>query len=360
MTELFYPHVAGSERRFFEIGRRLAKRGHQVHVFTVRYDMTLPKEESIQGMVVHRYAYSKNYLSSNTSRSLRGVIKYSILTFVNLIGKHFDICYSNEWPIIHSFFAKPAVPHLVQEWCEVWPDPLRMTILQKILKRFGDYHVAVSGFTRERLLNFLELSPEKVRVIPNGVNYSDFSSDLQNRVRGRIVFVGRLVPHKHIDLLIDAFLKVKEYIPEAELHIVGTGPMLSSLREKAATIDRCFVHGYLSEDDMINLLKASSVFVLPSEREGSSLVALEAMAAGLPLITVDFPNNAAKELARFNCCLVTKPDDKSIASTIVRVMQNERLWESMSHNAIAYAEKCDWDRVSLLMEDCLNKMVRDG
>jgi glycosyltransferase involved in cell wall biosynthesis len=352
--------MAGTERRFFEIGKRLVERGHEVHVLTIRYDNNLPKEEMIEGMFVHRYAYSKNYVLPKTSRSLEGVIKYSLLTFVKLFGKHFDICYSNEWPIFHSLFAKPAVPCLVQEWCEVWTNPGKVTVLQKILTRFGDHHVAVSQFTEKRLINLLKLDPEKVTVIPNGVDYPNFRNDLGNKVRGRIVYVGRLVPHKRVDLLIEAFQKVKENVPEAELHIVGTGPLLSSIKEKSSTIRDCFVHGFLSEEDLRDLLKTSWVFVLPSEREGSSIVALEAMAAGIPVITVDFPNNAAKELAQFSCCLVTKPNSKSIASAVLRLWGDEELWSNIRQNALEFAEKNNWDTVSIQIEECMRKMVCDA
>jgi glycosyltransferase involved in cell wall biosynthesis len=111
---------------------------------------------------------------------------------------------------------------------------------------------------------------------------------------------------------------------------------------------------------MRNLLKTSSVFVLPSEREGSSIVALEAMAAGVPLVTVDYPNNAAKDLARFNCCLVSKSNSMSIASSIQELLDNRALWCRMNRNAIKFAKEYNWDTVSTQMEDCMLKMVCDA
>ncbi len=358
IIELFYPHVAGSEKRFFEIGKGLVKRGHEVHVFTIRYDASLPKEETIEGMFVHRYACS-GYITHGISRSMRGVLTYSFLTWMKLSGKQFDVCYSNEWPIFHSMFAKLAVPCLVQEWCEVWTKPKKITYLQRLLKRFGTYNVAVSEFTAKRLTDFLKLSPQKMAIIPNGVDHSQLYSSSSSHVWGRLIYVGRLVDHKHTELLFDAFCRIKKTVPQAELHIIGDGPLLEALTEKASQIDGCFVYGFLSDEAKLALLKTAWVFVLPSEREGFSIVALEAMAAGVPVVTVDFPDNATKEFAQFNCCLVAKPDGASIAAAITQLLDGPK-WGVMHGDALSFSKKYDWDLVSGQVEDLMYKLVYDA
>jgi len=360
LIELFYPHVAGCENRFFEIGRRLSQRGHEVHVFTLQHDSILPREETIQGISVHRCAYSGNYLSSNGLRSVGGVLKYSLAAFSRLVRKDFDIYYSNQYPMVHSIFAKPVAQPLVQEWCEVWNYSLKAEMLQEILKWIVDYHVAVSEFTRRRLIGFMGIKPEKVSVVPNGVDASKFHDDEKRKTSGRIVYVGRLVPHKHIEMLMDAFHQVKQKTDDAELHIIGEGSYLSSLRQKAAKTKDCYVHGFLPEDEMIDLLNSSWLFVLPSEREGSSISVLEAMASGLPFVTADFPDNAVKDLAEFKCGLVTEPNDDAIASAIFQLMSDEQLYSQMSHNALSYAKQQDWNLVTDRMEDLLYRVIRDS
>jgi glycosyltransferase involved in cell wall biosynthesis len=355
IVELFYPHIAGSEKRFFEIGKGLVKRGHEVHVFTIRYDAKLPKEEIIEGMFVHRYA-SAGYITHGVSRSLRGVFTYSFLTLTRLLRQRFDVCYSNEWPIFHSMFAKLAVPCLVQEWCEVWTKPKKITFLQRLLKRCGTYNVAVSEFTSQRLTHFLKLNPQKITIIPNGVDHTQLSYGSENHVWGRLVYVGRLVDHKHTELLFDAFLRIKKTVPEAELHIIGEGPLLAALNEKAAQTEGCFVYGFLPEEAKWALLKTAWVFVLPSEREGFSLVALEAMAVGVPVVTVDFPDNATKEFAKFNCCLVAKPDGASVAKAITKLL-DKTVWKGMHEDALSFSQKYDWELVSGQVEDLLHKLV---
>ncbi|MEM1989942.1 MAG: glycosyltransferase family 4 protein [Candidatus Bathyarchaeia archaeon] len=357
LTELFHPHIGGSERRFFEIGRRLAEKGHEIHIFTLQYDRKLPRKETIAGMTVHRYAKSENYIRPDGGRSIQGVLKYSLGTLIQLLDRDFNVCYSNEWPITHSILARPVSRLLIQEWCEVWSRPTSVTLLQNLLKKMPNHHTAVSEFTKQRLINLLGINPWKISVIPNGVDCVKLESNPGSKIWGRIIYVGRLVPHKHIELLLNAFRQVKGKISDAELHIIGSGPLLPSIKSWASGIKDCLLHGFLPENDLVDLLKSAWLFVLPSEREGSGIAPLEAMAAGIPVVTVDFPDNAVKDLAKLNCCLVTKPESCAIASEILRLLKNEGEWMEMSYNAAKAAKRYDWSIISSMMEDFLLRVA---
>jgi glycosyltransferase involved in cell wall biosynthesis len=359
LTEFFCPHIGGCETRFFEVGRRLVSRGHEVHIFTIQYDAKLPKEEVVEGMKVHRYAYSSKYISDDSFRSFGGILKYSYQSFGKMWGSHFDIYYSNQWPMLHSIFVNPLVSPLIQEWCEVWETPRKVAFMQKMLRHVGDYHVAVSEFTQERLVNLLKIKPKKITMIPNGVDSAKFSTS-QQKVWGRIVYAGRLVPHKHVDLLVAAFKEIKAKVPQAELHIIGSGLCLQEIKEKAVGIKDCFVHGFLPEDQMIELFRSSWLFVLPSEREGSGIAAMEAMAAGVPFITLNYPNNGAKELCRFKCGLVIEPSADSIASTVVQLFGDKAAWTELSSNALNVAKMYDWDMITNQVEDLFVRVASES
>lgn len=352
VTELFHPRIAGCERRFFEIGKRLSQRGHEIHVFTLRYDANLPQEEAIEKMLIHRYAGSGNYISHRGYRSFGGVFQYAFGTFRKLLGQDFDIYYCNQWPVFHSFFAKPLASPIIQEWCEVWTGA-KMMVLQKLLKFVGDHHVAVSEFTRRRLVNLLGIEPERISVVPNGVNYRRFSKDSHEKKWGRIIYVGRLVPHKNVEMLIDAFRIVKEKVPEAELHVVGSGYLLSLIERQASNLDDCFIHGFLPDNQMFRLLKTSWLSVLLSEREGSGISCLEAMSAGVPVITADYPDNAAKDTVACGGGITVQPTSSAVASAILNVLFDESLWKKMSRKAKEFAAHYDWDVIADLAESRL-------
>lgn len=360
LIELFYPHVAGCENRFFEIGRRLVKHGHEVHVFTLQYEADLPKEETVDGIIVHRYALSGNYITPTGFRSVNGVLKYALGTLARLLTENFDIYYSNQWPMMHSVFARPTASPLLQEWCEVWTRSQRMMMLQKILSLMSAHHVAVSEFTRRRVVNFLKVAPEKVSVIPNGVNCRKISDGSNHKTRGRIVYVGRLVPHKHVEMLVDAFRQVKKKSPKAELHVIGSGPSLAMIKDQASGLDDFFIHGFLPENQMLDILRSSSLLIFPSEREGSGIVALEAMAAGTPVITVDFPDNAAKELVNGMNGLVVPPSTDAMAQATLTLFDDESRLCEMSEYAQAFARQYDWDSIVVDFEEVLKNVVEQS
>jgi glycosyltransferase involved in cell wall biosynthesis len=160
-------------------------------------------------------------------------------------------------------------------------------------------------------------------------------------------------------LLVNAFREVKKKIPTAELHIIGSGSKLQSIRNAATAIKDCHVHGFLPEEQMVNLLKSAWLFVLPSEREGSGLAVLEGMAAGVPFITINHPDNATKELCQFKCGLIAEPHETSIAAAITQLFSNEELWNELHVNALNFAKKYDWDTITNHVENFFGEVVKN-
>lgn len=354
-TELFYPHIGGTEKRVHEIGKRLVGFGHEVHVFTSRYAENLSEYSEVDGIHVHRYAYAPNYVTPAGRRSVGGTLKYSLETAVKAYRNDLDVYYFYQWPILHSILSKPFIPRLVYDWCEVWYDEI--VVLERIVKRLVDYHVAVSEFTKRRLVDFLSVSPNKVTVIPNGVDYNMFAGGSVSRTPGKLVYVGRLFPHKHLDITIRAFLKVKESLPDAELHLIGTGSMLPEVKALARKHSGIFVHGELPLDRVLEVLRQSWLFVSASEREGSGIAALEAMAAGLPVVTVNYADNATRDFVNDGCCLAVEPNSDELASCILSLASDEELWNRLSRNASNFARRHDWTDITHQLVRFLKQVV---
>ncbi|MFO1022423.1 MAG: glycosyltransferase [Planctomycetales bacterium] len=157
-----------------------------------------------------------------------------------------------------------------------------------------DNHVCVSQAVATHSMQHAGLSPAKIEVIPNGVDFEKFAQaePLDRASLGvpsdAFVFltVGRLDPQKGIFDLLQAFEMVRAKSPAVHLLIVGQGAEKEQIEEwiRARQMGNCVqLLGY--RDDVPRLMKTADVFVLSSLWEGMPNVLLEAMAAGLPVIS---------------------------------------------------------------------------
>lgn len=163
--------------------------------------------------------------------------------------------------------------------------------LDRLTERLVNRHVCVSHDVARFSREVAGLSPEKLVVIPNGVDADFFASakpaDLSEfgfpANAEVILFVGRLDEQKDPLLALDTFQLLMTKYPTARLLIVGTGPLAAEVRRRADRMNgRVALGGYRS--DVANLMKASRCLVLPSRWEGMPNVVLEAIAAGLPVV----------------------------------------------------------------------------
>jgi glycosyltransferase involved in cell wall biosynthesis len=127
-----------------------------------------------------------------------------------------------------------------------------------------------------------------VTTVNPGVNTGVFTPGDGDREKDkRVLFVGRFVPVKNIELLIEAFSRVTDSHPEAELVLVGDGPRRDTLRievEQQGLSDQVRFTGYIPNDELPDIYRNASIFVLPSKSEGYPITLLEAMSCGTPVV----------------------------------------------------------------------------
>jgi len=191
----------------------------------------------------------------------------------------------------HSVTTSNGLPY--QERYFRWVKPLTSQV------------VFVCDFVRRGLENKLRYPPEKCSVILNGIPLSPFLAHAATpgarRPRIRFGTIGRLVPAKGHAILLDAFARVRQAAPEAELSIYGYGDLQENLSTQIAKLDlegRARLEGRTANS--AETLQDLDVFVFSSVNEGLPLVILEAMAAGLPIVTTNvggIPEVLSKESA---------------------------------------------------------------
>jgi glycosyltransferase involved in cell wall biosynthesis len=160
------------------------------------------------------------------------------------------------------------------------------------VKPFTSRVVFVCDFVRRGLEPKLGYPAEKCSVILNGIPLAPFLAHpaLPGARRPRIRFgtIGRLVPAKGHAILLEAFARVRQAAPEAELSIYGYGDLEENLNAQIAKLGlegRARLEGRTANS--AETLQDLDVFVFSSVNEGLPLVILEAMAAGLPIVTTD-------------------------------------------------------------------------
>ena len=165
-------------------------------------------------------------------------------------------------------------------------DSIYTFIRRIILRRFTyDGMISVSKELKSVLSNY----HGTVEYIPNGVSVDEFPVP-DGYGNKEILFVGRLRPKKNPTDIVKAMNNVIAENPRASLHIVGTGPLRSRIEQ--AVVDQgvdgaVTVHGRISDDELQELYRRCSIFVLPSDWEGHPLVLLEAWASGMTVIGTD-------------------------------------------------------------------------
>lgn len=165
-------------------------------------------------------------------------------------------------------------------------------LIERFLSRQCDAVIAVSGGERDHALQFLEIEPRRVHVIPNGIDTTQNVSRPQARARlglgddERVVgFVGRFVPQKNTPRLIEAFALAAQACPALRFAVVGGG-------EGTDSVTQALAHYALREKTSLWLDQAArplspgfDVLCCSSDYEGISLVFLESLAAGVPIVT---------------------------------------------------------------------------
>jgi len=139
--------------------------------------------------------------------------------------------------------------------------------------------------------DFLEAETDikGVHAVSCGIDAALYTPSFAKRTRNRIIFVGRVTAEKHIDVLIKAVARLDPAL-DVQLEIVGGGDLMKELQALSKSLgiaDRTTFAGYVTDDELRDLLTNATVFAMPSVAELQSIATMEAMASGLPIVAAD-------------------------------------------------------------------------
>ena len=366
VTAWFPPIIVGSGNRFYEIGKRLARK-HEIDVYTLRVDWHA-REEMMDGMHIHRYGRFNISKSGSIEESYHLLKLRFSLDVLRKLSRNFDIIdcniVSKVLPFASYLLSKISGASVILTWHEIWHmqnfkvlNPmlaLPAFFIELFIPRLADVNIAVSGTTKRRLVSLLGADPKKTHVIPNGVDMKKFRDTSVEKKYGRILYIGRLESHKRVDTLIRAYRRLKRGYADIELIIVGTGsqkPHLKAL-SRELNLEVEFLEP-LPYERLVELMKSAWVLVLPSVREGQGIVLLEAMAAGTPPVAVNAPGSGVVDAVTdgYNGLLAPSAGERELESAIERLLTNEDLYERLRKNGLEFVKKYDWEVVAKRTEE---------
>lgn len=225
--------------------------------------------------------------------------------------------------------------------------------------------IAIARSTKDFLTRIIGIKEERIDVIPTGVDTVCFSPNtpirkniIPQRLMSRevILFAGRLVEYKGVDILIRAFKGVSEEFPDAELCILGQGSEEENLRRLASKLDvqnKITWINYVPHHLMNQLYAVSTVFVLPSRVEPLGIVLLEAIASGKPVVATKVGGIPDIISNGVNGVLVRPNSAKDFENGLRMVLENDQLAKRLGRQGRLLAESAfSWrviaERIALL------------
>ena len=309
VTHTFLPHVGGIERVVYEQSKRLMKMHFDVEVITHRN--YTPSRYTYDGIKVRCYDALNVGFRLGIPYPIPNVT--SAKTFLEAV-KSSSLIHAHGHPYLSSWTAgklskryrKPfflTQHNTFIEYNGVWDNVERVNdlVIGKQTLKAADRIIAISKATENYVLR-LGADPEKVKVIYNGVDLNRFRllPEAKMQVRNKLgiseeaivaLTVRRLVYKNGIDTLLESAKTAVKENPNIVFLAVGKGPDFEDVKTRIAQlgIEKNFVlPGFVSDEDLPNYYNAADFFVLPSKSgEGLPLVALEAMACGLPVVATN-------------------------------------------------------------------------
>lgn len=346
LSDAVYPYnKGGKEKRLFEISTRLAKRGHDVHIYCMKW-WKGPKVIIENNVTLHGISSLYPLYTKEGKRSIGQALRFSFHVIPQLWKEDFDVLDVDHMPYFPIFPAwllckikrKKIIVTWYEYWGKYWFAYLGLKgifgyVVEYLSAKLSKSVVAVSEITKEKLI---KIGCKEVRLVPCGVDIDQ----IQNAARkGNIglLFVGRLIKEKNVELLIDT---IKD---KFSLGIIGTGPEEKQLREKARKYPNIKFLGSLPRiEDVYGYMKSAKLFVFPSKREGFGIVVLEALACGTPVVVLDYSGNASTSLV-----------PKEFVATEENLLEKIKL--AIGKKIHFDAEKYDWENITKQVEEVYQK-----
>lgn len=328
---LFPWTIGGAERWYRNLGERLAAEGHKVTYLTLRQWNEQPRIPGIEVIAVG----PRMALYTNGKRRLLPPLRFGAGVLAHLLrhGRRYDVVHTASFPYFSLLAAGLARAfggyRIVCDWHEVWSREYWIEYLGS-LGRIGVFVQALCARVPQKAYAFSRLHRQRLQRLGLGEvtqltgEYDpprQPTSHAEASVPHTVVYAGRFISEKRIDLLVEAIVVARKLLPGLRVKLIGDGPTRPKIQARIAELDLEAVissPGFVSAEVLDEAMASALCVVQPSSREGYGMVVIEAAHRGVPTIVVAAPDNAATELVDDgrNGFVVSEPDPQALASAI--------------------------------------------
>lgn len=337
---------------FLEVSRRLAKRGHDVTLLCSTQDPAMTRAE--QGVTVVRAPRRATFLSAPIARLAAGIEGDADVV-------HVAATYPFTTPAVLRRAQQLRIPSVLDFHFEPAPSDAFGRLAAQVYRRIGPRAYSSCAVALVRSMAYGHSSPSLVgvppdrwRVVPNGVDPDHFNANGPARAGEYVLFVGRLVSYKGVDVLLRAMARLPAGIP---LYIAGDGPLRQALRAQARLlgVEVRFL-GRVPDDELPALYRGALVTVLPSTnaQESFGITLLESMACGTPVVASRLPGVA--EVATVGGLLAEPGDAASLARNLRTALRPGLLPRGAGLARTVHATY-SWDAVTDRLETVYRELI---
>jgi len=365
-----YPTFGGSGVLATELGKALAKKGHEVHFISYNQPARL------------------DFFSENVFYHEVNIAKYPLFEYAPyetaLAGKMVDIVQSAHLDVLHVHYAIPhasaallAKQILAQHGIEI---PVVTTLHGTDITLVGrevtyehvvswsinqsDAVTAVSNKLKEETLQHFDIKRE-IDVIPNFIDFNRFNKKPREHFKQMIAPNGeKIIIHtsnfrkvKRVEDVVAIFSRIIKEIP-AKLLLIGDGPERSHIEKVCREHNTCDWVTFLGKQEAIEeILSIGDLFILPSESESFGLAALEAMACEVPVISSNAGGIPEVNIHGVTGFLSDVGDVDSMAQNAIALLKDPEMLKTFRKNALKQAHNFELETILLQYEDIYQRVV---
>jgi glycosyltransferase involved in cell wall biosynthesis len=352
-----HPQGGGSEVFVEQVARRLASDGWGVTVFCSAYPGAASDEIRDGVRFLRRGGWRTVYLWAFVYHAAGRFGRHDVVIDVKNGVPFFAATYCRR-PVVclvHHIHREQWPMNFRAGWARLgWWIESRLSI-----RAYGrSRHVAVSQATGRELAG-LGISPNVIDLVHNGCDRVELS-DARRAGRPTIVTLGRLVPHKRVELVLEAAAKLRVEMPDLRVVVIGQGQWLARLQASAERLgidDDVTFTGWVDQATKERLLSEAWVLGMPSVKEGWGLAVMEAAVRGTP--TVAFRTGGLEESVLDGETGLLADDTEGFTEALRTILLDATLRERLGSAAAAVAGTYSWERTAARLETVLTSVIAE-